>query len=372
MADTPRVVLIAFDGFPLRSFRPAITPNLWRLAQAGGYCPEGGRSGLPSTTYPGSASLLTGLSPGATGVRTTARRPGAVPGWAGTDQTTAPTIVHLAGAAGLRAAVVMGDHELQKVLALDELERAWPPRAIVPAGTELDAHGYPTNAAVRGHALEAAADASLDLLFVQFNETDTVGHDSGPSAPATEACVRAADAIVGEIVQAIEPDWDRTVVIVTSDHDMARRLPLPSIDPTQGFDVAGLVDDWIADGCAAWVRLARGVDPHMAINRLSALEGVEGWRWREPATLLLLAAPGRVFAGPSIPLAGIHGSAGTARTLAVVGGGHPAVSNIGRAIEERSPRLQDWAPTIACLLGIDLPLAEGLNMLEGCEATCSG
>ncbi len=364
MAETPRIVLLAFDGFPLHAFGRTITPNLWRLGEEGGYSPDGGRSGLPSTTYPAFTSLLTGMNQQKTGVRTTAQRAGAVPGWAGGARSLVPTIIHAARNAGLRAAAVMGDHKLQRVLGLREIDRAWPPAAIVPEGTELDAHGYPTNAAVRPHALEAAGDRDLDLLFVHFNETDTLGHDLGPGAKETLECARAADAIVGELLRMLRPDWDRTVVAVVSDHDMIRRLPLPPLDPTASRECAGLVDDWIADGAAAWLHLTSGVDAHMAINRLAAVEGVEAWRWREPNILLLLAATGRVFDGQPIPVGGIHGGMRTARTLAIVGGGHPAVCGIAASIEGRSPRLQDWSPTLAGLLGFELRDADGLDLLE--------
>lgn len=372
MAVAARIVLLAFDGFPFRAFGQTTTPNLWRLGQEGGFAPEGGRSGLPSTSYPAFASLLTGMSQRRTGIRTTAQRAGAVPGWAGRDRSGAPTIVHAASDAGLRSAVVTGDQKLHRVLRLDELPRAWPPAGIVPDGTDLDAHGYATNAAVRPFALEAAADRDLDLVFVQFNETDTLGHDLGPAAAGTLECVRAADAIVGEVLEAMAPDWERTVIAVVSDHDMMRRLPYPAIDPTAPRDCAGLVDDWIADGCAAWLRLTSGVDAHMAIDRLAALEGVENWRWLEPDTLLLLAAPGRVFAAPSLPVSGIHGSFSTARTLAIVGGGHPAVAEIGGCIADRSPGLRDWAPTLAGVLNVDLPDADGFDLLAVSELESAG
>jgi len=153
---------------------------------------------------------------------------------------------------------------------------------------------------------------------------------------------------------------------------MARRLQLPPIDPTESPDCAGLADDWIADGCAAWLHLAPGADPHMAINRFGALDGVENWRWREPDILLLLAAPGRVFAAPWVPARGIHGSIGTARTMAVVGGGHPAVPEIAASIRDRAPRLRDWAPTLACLLNIDLPESEGLDLTEASRLEPAG
>jgi len=250
MTDRSRAVLLALDGFPLQAFQQAVTPNLWRLAEEGGFSPFGGRSGLPSTTYPAFASLLTGMNQQRTGIRTTARRPGAVPGWAGRARCLVPTVIHAARDAGLNTAVAMGDHKLQRVLSLHEIDRAWPPAEVVPGGTEVDAHGYPTNAAVRPHALQAAADPDVDLMFVHLNETDTLGHDLGPDAGATLDCVRAADALVGELRQVLEPDWGRTVLAVVSDHDMIRRLPLPPIDPTDSRECAGLVDDWIADGAA--------------------------------------------------------------------------------------------------------------------------
>ncbi len=372
MLKRPRIVLLAFDGFPLDLFRPAMTPRLWQLGQDGGIAPQGGRTGLPSTTYPGFTSLLTGAGQWSHGVRTTAQRPGAVPGWAGANRTAVPTIMHAARDVGLRTAVVMGDHQLQRVMVLDDFDTAWPPAGIVPDGTELDAHGYPTNAALRSHLLEAASDPSVDLLFVHLNETDTLGHDLGPNAPATARCVRSADALVGELLDALAPDWERTVVAVTSDHDMVLRLPFPTIDPMASRDCAGLADDWIADGCAAWLRLTPGADPHMAIDRFSAMHGVAAWRWHEPNILLLLAAPGRIFAQPYVPITGIHGSLDTARTLAIVGGGHPAVDELGARIRDVAPRLRDWAPTLARILEIELPDAEGTDLLEPMASRAAG
>lgn len=359
-----RVVLIGLDGFPLRLFDPAVTPNLWRLAHAGGSAPGGGRSGQPSTTYPGFASLLTGLRPASSGIRTTAHRPGAVPGWAGADRLTAPTILHLAREAGLDCAAVFGDHRLMRVLAADEILEAWPPGGEIPDGTPVDAHGYAADGAVARRLVESAAVSDNALVFGHLNETDTAGHDHGPQAPETIAAAAAADAILGDVVAALERDWARTLVVVTSDHDMAARLPYPEIDPTAGHEAAGLAADWIADGAAAWVRLSPGADPHLAIKVLSSLDGVEGWRWRDPDRLLLLASPGRVFASAGVPRAGIHGSISTARTLAIVGGGHPAVAALGREIARRPPKLQDWAPTIASVLRIDMPTSDGRDLLE--------
>ena len=60
MPDQPKIVILAFDGFPLTAFGLPLTPNMWRLGEEGGFAPDGGRTGLPSTTYPSFATLLTG------------------------------------------------------------------------------------------------------------------------------------------------------------------------------------------------------------------------------------------------------------------------------------------------------------------------
>lgn len=353
-----RVVLLGLDGFPHAAVRADRTPNLWRLGVEGGRAPDGGVPPLPSTTYPGFASLLTGLLPERHGVRTTAHRPGAVPGWAGRRSVPGPTLLDVALAAGLGTRVVLGDHLLHGVLRVPAA--AWPPSGRVPAGTPLDAHGYATNEAVRPHLLAAARDPSLRLLFGHLNEADTLGHEMGPASPEAVACHRGTDAIVGELLDALLPAWDRTLIVVVSDHDMDPRAVAPPIDP--GAILGDAIDGWIGDGEAAWLRSAPGVDEASVIRRLEAVDGLAEVRPVGAGRLLALAAPGRVFAGDDHP-GGVHGGSGTERTLAIVGGGHPLVPWLAAAIRARRPHLADWAPTVARLFGLALP-TEGRDLLE--------
>ena len=361
MLSAPRVVLLAFDGFPLHAVGERHTPNLMRLAQSGGWSPVGGRSGLPSTTYPGFVSLLTGCSRTVSGVRTTSRKRDAVPGWAGSDVALVPTILHEAHAAGLRTAGVFGDHKLVSVARLAEMADVWPAHGDLPSDLPLDAHGYPVNSAVLPQALEAVANPEIALTFCHFNETDTVGHDRGPEAPETIDCVREADAGVGRLIRALEPDWDRTIVMVASDHDMEPRTEDAPIDLSTLAD--GPICDWIADGSAALARLSVGVEHDHAIGAIRKLDGIAGWRSYDPDVLLVVAEPGRVFAGQKVYAGGTHGNRTTARTLAIVGGGHPHAASIGRAIEVTPPRIRDWAPTIAEILGLHLPASDGDSIL---------
>jgi hypothetical protein len=74
--------------------------------------------------------------------------------------------------------------------------------------------------------------------------------------------------------------------------------------------------------------------------------------------------PGRIVAAPRYSTGGFHGAPITARTVALVGGGHPAVAKIAGAIAAQRPHLADWAPTVAPLLAVELGRVDGRNLLR--------
>lgn len=369
----PRILLVGLDGFPPAAVNASDTPVLWALGGAGGRAADGGCADLPSTTYPGFASLLTGRHggrpsalPGGSrghGVRTTAHDGAAVPGWAGHRSVRAQTVLHAADAAGLQTGAVLGDHKLHGVLDLGRLTR-WPRAGRVPGGTRLDAHGYPTNGAVRGPLLTALVEPGWDLLFAQLNEVDSLGHDLGPDAPTTAEARRTTDALLGDAFELLRPEWDRTIVIVVSDHGMDRRIPGASIDIARTEGAGVWLDGWIGDGGAAWIRVRDGNDRDTVGDAIAALDGVIAVEARGTRKLLALAGPGRAFLG-SRHSGGVHGSISTSRTLAVVGGGHEAADLMGLVITHRPPHLADWAPAIAAVLGIPLYGSHGLPVLLG-------
>jgi arylsulfatase A-like enzyme len=359
-----RVLLIGLDGFPARMVSPDRTPRLWGLAASGGRAADGGLvASLPSTTYPGFASLLTGCRPERHGVRTTAVRPGAVPGWAGRRSVATPTLFDACRAAGLRSAAIQGDHLLHEVLATDRaVDLRWPPAGPLDPVLRLDAKGYPVNDEVRPVALRAIAEPDLRFLFVHLNEPDTYGHLVGPEHPATIACYGATDALVGEFVDALAPDWERSIVIVVSDHDMEPAATEPPIRLRADPDLATLTADELADGGAALLAVADGVDQTRVAAAAKRVEGVADARPAGRGIVLVEADRGRVFGVPQP--GGVHGGPSTVRTLALVGGGHPAARHIGARIASRPPTLADWAPTIAELLGLALPTADGQSLLR--------
>jgi len=355
----PRAVLIALDGFPHRAITPELTPRLWQLGQQGGRAPEGGRTDLPSSTDPGFCSLLTGCYPRTHMVRTTSWRYARLPDWVGSEKPRVPTIFDACRQAGVASAAVVGDD--RGLLATDAADFRWPPNGVIPPGTATDAHGYPANREVLPRLLEAVAGIQHGFLFGHFNESDTVGHDHGPESEAARASYAATDAVVGQVLDALQERWDRTVIVVVSDHDMQGRdqsAPIELInDGRHPWDL------FVPDGGAALVHIVNDADRPAAARDLLEVDGVEVTAEGGPNMIVAGAKPGRIFAAPRYPKGGFHGAPVTARTVALVGGGHPAALELGQAIRRQRPHLADWAPSLAPLLGLDLSTAEGRNLL---------
>ena len=355
----PRVVLLALDGFPNRAIRRDLTPRMWALAEAGGRAHEGGITDLPSSTDPGFCSLLTGCYPRTHGVRTTSWRYARLPDWAGVETPGVPTLFDACRSTGIRTAAVVGDD--RGLLATGSADVRWPPDGTIPAGTALDAHGYPANQAVLPKLLEALRADDVDFVFGHFNESDTMGHDFGPESDAAQECYAATDRVVGEVLDALHDRWPDTIVVIVSDHDMQPRDASAPIDVMAAGDE--LWDAYIPDGGAALIHLRPKADPQQAGTALQRIDGVQTWLIGDTALLIAGAQPGRIFKAPRYSSGGFHGAPATARTVALVGGGHPHVQRLAAALTRRRPHLADWAPTLAPMLGVEMPGADGANLL---------
>jgi hypothetical protein len=164
------------------------------------------------------------------------------------------------------------------------------------------------------------------------------------------------------VFDALAGRWADTIIVIVSDHDMQPRTALPPVDPmANGAD--GGWDAYIPDGGSALIHLKPGVDPEQAGAALRRIDGVETWVRANESVLIAGLKPGRMAAAPRYAARGFHGAPITARTVALVGGGDPAVGRIARAIAAHRPHLADWAPTLAPLMGVDLGRVDGRNLL---------
>lgn len=351
--DRLRVVLLGLDGFPISALSPGLTPTLWSLlAESSGAVPTGICS-LPATTYPGFASLLTGVIPTEHGVRLTGFRPGAVPGWAGDQKVRVPTLFDVAKAAGRRAVAVVGDQNLFSVLRLESADAAgsWPGAARLPDGTETDVKGYATNAAVRPHLLAAAADVTIDLVFGHLNEADTFGHREGPRASATLDCVRRTDALVADLLDALQPAWERTVLIITSDHDMDAVAPEPAVGLADLGALDELIGGFASDGGSALLRPRPGEIADELVKAAESVPMVAVAQEDDWGLVVVGLRSGRHFP-LGHPDLGFHGGPATARTLAMVAGGPSQAVDEARRMAASQPHVAQWAQMVASALNL--------------------
>jgi predicted AlkP superfamily pyrophosphatase or phosphodiesterase len=369
MAAPSRVALLSLDSINPDLLSPERTPHIWALARAGSVAPDGGRADVPSVTYVSHATLLTGRRNFGHGVTSNLAghpRAGVVPGWAGATRVQSPSLFEACQATGVRSAAVFGDQYLHRILGAEAADESWPPGGVLPAGAAADPNGYAANAAIRPHLLRIAADTRNRFVFGHINEPDTWGHRFGPRHPDTLAAYTAADRLVGEVIDALRPDWERTLVAVVSDHGMEPVGAAPPIDLLAHPAVLEVAVEVVEEGGCALLRLRAGVSSADAGGVVVGVPGIAGWRSLTSEILLVEGEPGARFAtGPGKGPAGLHGGPGTTWTMAVVGGGHPSVERVVRAVRESPPHIADWAPTIAAVLNVPLPEANGRDLSRG-------
>ena len=419
----PTVVLISIDGlrpdYVLEAERRGVrAPNLRRLVAEGVYA-EKVRGVVPTVTYPSHTTMITGVSPAKHGIYTNNTFD---PFWKNFDgwywyaeDIRVPTLWDAASGAGLVTANVhwpvsvgakitynlpqiwrsghVDDRKLLKALAtpglIDEMERDLGPYA----------DGIGENMAgdeVRGRfAVRLLEQKRPNFMTAYFTALDHEEHDSGPFSAGSLAALERIDAIVGTLVAAAErTDPGNAVVCVVSDHGFVKTSKLVNL--FAAFRSAGLITfdeknkptswqatPWAAGGSAAIVmnpsagpevrsrvsdllkRLA--ADPANGIAQVLDADALHARGGFPEAAFLVDMQPGyflgRETSGPLVTAtatAGMHGYLPSLPEMAsaffIAGAG------IGRGRSLGEIDMRDIAPTLATLLGVVLPAAEGKSL----------
>jgi hypothetical protein len=189
------VLLLFLDGFGYVRYTEALDAGLIpNLATLG--VPLLGLTEYPPSTRVGTAALLTGAPPQVNGVDGRSVR-----------STEVETLFDVAAAAGLDVVAVEGE-----ALAFNLRN------AEVQLSGDRDGNGS-TDDNVLANAL-AVLDAGMpDLFFVHFHGIDDAGHTYGPGTPEEQETIRAVDAAVGRLLEALPAD---TLIIIFADHGMHR------------------------------------------------------------------------------------------------------------------------------------------------------
>lgn len=419
------VVLLSIDGlkpdYVLEADKHGLKiPNLRRLLREGAHA-TGVIPAFPTVTYPNHTTMVTGVSPSKHGIL--ANTPFDPYGknsdgwyWYAED-IKVPTLWETAQKAGLVTAsvdwpVTVGagiEHnivqywrastpdDLKIIRALStpgllaEAERAVGP---FPEGNDYTVAGDRRRTAFIAYVLEKKKPR---FMTCYLGGLDTEEHSSGPYSQETFAALEEIDKLIGQIRSAAETAGaGRAVICLVSDHGFMRTDKV--INVNAALREAGLIEldakgkvktwrafAWYAGGSVA-VMLADFKDEEArkkvadVLKRLAseAANGIERVLDQAeikktggfPNAAFVVSASagyrlGNSFEGPVVTTGrpgGTHGYLPDMREMDasffMAGPGVPAGRNLGRI------DMRDVAPTLAGLLRVNLPTAEGRDLLK--------
>ena len=420
----PLVVLLSIDGlkpdYVIEADKHGLKiPYLRKLFTTGAHA--GGVQGvLPTVTYPSHTTMLTGVAPARHGIfYNTTFDPlhKNYDGWYWyAEDIRVPTLWDAATKAGLITASVdwpvsvsapvtyniaqvwrastPDDRKLIRALSspglVAEAERAVGPFA---EGNDYTVEGDRRRAAFIAWLLE---NKKPQFLTCYFGALDTDEHEAGPYSAKAFATLEALDALVGQVWQAAERAGNRNVVFcVVSDHGFIRMdkvLRLNAALREAGLietDAKGDVKSWRAiawnGGGSSAIMLkeandaearqkARAVlarlaaDPAGGVLRVIETTEAQKMGGFPEAAFVVCARPGYAISTSSegsvtgaTKVGGTHGYFPDLREMDsaffIAGPGVAAGRDLGRI------DMRDIAPTLAALLGVKLPAAEGRDVL---------
>jgi hypothetical protein len=427
-APAPPLVVVSIDGLHpslvLEADRLGLRlPELRRMLAEGAHA-SAVTGVLPTVTYPSHTTLVTGVAPARHGIvynRTFDPLLQNREGWYWyAEDIRAETLWDAARKAGLKTSnvdwpVTVGariDHNIVQYWRTDvpdapddaKLARALSTPGLL-AEAERALGPYPSGYSYTIDADARRAEFSAWLLetrrprlhFAYFSGLDEEQHASGPASQRSLEILERLDALVSRVRAAAEKaGGGRATVAVVSDHGMSRstrELRLNEALRAEGLillDGAGRVSSWRAaawggGGCAAimlkdpgdtavWRAVAALLErlqvlPDSPIQRLlDRAQSRDAGGFPEAAFVVGLKPDVRLsgrfegpILGPGLPK-GDHGflpqNAEMDASFLVVGPGVPAGRDLGRI------DMRDVAPTLAGLLGVPLPGAEGRDLLK--------
>jgi predicted AlkP superfamily pyrophosphatase or phosphodiesterase len=420
----PLLVMISVDGLRPDYITAAQAhgvkaPNLRRFLTEGTYA-DSVQGVIPTVTYPSHTTLVTGVWPATHGIlANTTFDPlqKNSQGWYWyTEDIRVPTLWDAAAQAGRTTAsiqwpVTVGAHitwnipEFWRASTADDaklLRAVATPGLLQEATSAIGEYsgGIDTSAAsdtTRGRYAQWILEKKHPaMLTLHLTKLDHIEHETGPFSPEAVAVLEELDAIIGQIRETAERlAPGRVFIAVVSDHGFAKtdaQLNLfPAFRAAQLFSVddKGKISDWkampwVTGGSAAIVlkdpsdaailgqvrellnKLA--ADPANGIDRILDADELHKRGGYPLASFFVGLKPGwrtgSTLEGPvasKIKPGGTHGELPDLPDLRAAfflsGPGVPAARDLG-AIDMR-----DVAPTLAHVVGLSLPSADGKNLL---------
>lgn len=359
------VILVSIDGFSPNYLGKGQTPVLDGLVADGAFGPM--RPSFPSVTFPNHYTLVTGLHPdhhGVVGNRFTDTQLGAftMASKEGGFWDQGEPIWVTAEKAGVRTGTMF-----------------WP-------GSEVEIHGVrpshwePFDQSMPGDArvdrvlswLHPSADQRPKLETLYFDIVDTAGHRYHPGGAETQAAVASVDASMGRLIEGLKARglYDRTMLVVVSDHGMAATSPErvvwidDIIDPAAlkiGYGGAVLTADPAPGREAEVQQKLVGRHPHMECwNKADVPARLAYGSNPRVAQIVCLVETGWLTATRDRPVTrvgGAHGYDNQAPEMAAIFIAHGPGVVAGRRLTDLDS--VDVQPFLARMLGIEAPAGDG-------------
>ena len=415
------VVMISIDGlkpdYVLQADKHGLKiPHLRRFLKEGAFA-AGVKGVVPTVTYPSHTTLVTGVSPSKHGILANTPFDPSGKNWGGwywyAEDIRVPTLWDAAAAAGLTTAnvdwpVTVGaditynipqywraetadDYKIMRALSRPAglLAEAEKQLGSYPEGNDYTVAADQQRARFNVYLLERKKPR---LLLCYFSGLDTEQHESGPYSSGTFAVLEQIDTLVGQVRAAADRVGNgKAVICVVSDHGFFRvekELRLNSVFREEGLlelNEKGKVGSWKAfawssSGSAAvlvsnpndtaLVDKTRSVlrnlceDPSHGIHRVLEKGDIARLGGFPNATFLVGMREGfrisEEASGPRLrpfKASGSHGflpdQADMNSVFFISGSGIPSALPLGLI------DMRDIAPTLARVLAINLPQAEG-------------
>ncbi|WP_343693036.1 ectonucleotide pyrophosphatase/phosphodiesterase [Chitinophaga sp.] len=413
------VVLVSVDGFRPDFYMDASwpAPNMQQMMHTGVYA-EGVRGIFPTVTYPSHTTLITGVMPAKHGI--VYNTPFDPKGLNGTwfkyaSQIKSETLWEAAHKAGLKTAAVSwpvtvgadidwnipetwlenqpGDRRMatsQDATPKGLFEEIQANATGLLEANDMDLHYLSMNENLGRMTAYLIRRYKPNLIAVHLPNTDEFEHMEGREGPGVRKAVAAADRAIGDIMEALQKAGikDSTALIVTGDHGFVDTHS--SLAPNVWLAQHGLQGttpdrgNWKAtfhaSGGSAFLHLKDQGDTKTLEQVKAILAGLPATQQRlfrvidkatidrmeaDPAAVLALTGEQGISFnnnadGPLLKPAkgGAHGyfpDFKEIRTGFVAGG-----AGLGSGVVLPEIGLEDVAPLVAKLLGIELKQAEGL------------
>ncbi len=399
-------------------------PHLRALMQRGSYA-QGMLGVYPTLTYPSHTTLVTGVRPARHGIVSNfvfAPAQGLLNWYLKSTDIQAKTLWEAAKDKGLKTAIVTWpvsygaqvDYLIPENLAatldiadlirqgstaglFETLEKLHGPIKLLPFSDPKAC--LPLDKMTTDFAAEILKTYKPHLLLVHLLDVDHEQHGTGIDTPQVFASFERIDALIGNIIDAARQAGmlDNTTFIIVGDHGFLQvhaALDFNALLVEQGLlsvDASGKVADWSAfvqgNGGAAAIYLKDSTDAALRAQVEKLLRGEIAARYTGivriierdqldqmgafPGAILALEAedgyyfslsnPKRQVLNPGDPFKGIHGYLPTNPRMAT--GFIASGWGIRQGVIVPSLRMIDVAPTVAVLLHLDPPSAEGIPLV---------